>query len=185
MKNIFILAALILSLLFATSVSAQETNSPTVTITAPKYTIEQPDHYRKMWPEDFRDYIRDYSLSNGKTLRIFNSGSRMYAEVDNLGRHAIVATAENTFVAPDRQLKMTINLVGDDDANGELLMVVPSQNVAEKMTRAPVQNLAQAKRTKGMLRQKLAHGKQQRQLSDQDVARNVKPEERTLLVAFR
>ena len=55
----------------------------------------------------------------------------MYAEVSGQDRHEIVVVAPNKFVALARQLKMTINLPENADANGELIMVVLTHPLAD------------------------------------------------------
>jgi hypothetical protein len=120
-------------MLNALSFSAAAQSVPddhTMQITAPSFKIELPAHYRHMRQEDFSDFIRSYDLSNGMTLDLFQRGGQMYAAVSGQDRHEIVAVAPNTFVALDRQLKMTINLPENADANGELIMVVPAHSMA-------------------------------------------------------
>ena len=103
---------------------------PSVSIKANELRIELPDHYRKMWPADYRDYIREYSLSNNMTLRVFARGVNMYAALNNNGEwHKIVAAPSNTFIALDRQIKMRINLLDNEEASGEVVMVVPPRRL--------------------------------------------------------
>jgi len=112
------------------AVHAQEqSDTVSVPVRANDLRIELPDSYKKMWPEQFDDYKRAYTLSNGQTLYIRSLGSNMYAFVDNDPWHKIVAVAPNTFVALDRQLKMQIDL-REEDASGWLTMVVPSRQLS-------------------------------------------------------
>jgi len=128
MKNL-VLISLISA--FALAASAQTTpDNQTVNVTGPALRIELPNHYHRMQASEAYDYLRSYSLSNGMTLDLFYRGPQLYAEVGDQGRHAIVATAPNVFVALDQQLKMTINLHGSDDASGELIMVLPRRQLA-------------------------------------------------------
>lgn len=92
--------------------------------------IDVPEHYRRMWPQDFDNFRRGYTLSNGQTLTIAPRGQHMYARIDGEPWHKIVAAAPNTFVALDRQLKMEINLQDDDRVKGWVLMVVPPRTLA-------------------------------------------------------
>ncbi len=113
-----------------TGAGAQSTPSTSeeerVTVTRPSsIRIEVPEHIRRFTSEEFRPYKAVYDLSNGSTVTLSRVGSHMYAEIDALGRHEIVGTASNAFVALDRQLKLRIDLGGDSGASGELLMVVP------------------------------------------------------------
>jgi len=112
------------------AIHAQEqSDTVSVPVRANDLRIELPDSYKKMWPEQFDDYKRAYTLSNGQTLYIRSLGSNMYAFVDNDPWHKIVAVAPNTFVALDRQLKMQIDL-REDDAKGWLTMVLPSRQLS-------------------------------------------------------
>ncbi|WP_211464505.1 hypothetical protein [Collimonas silvisoli] len=127
MKNlVFILIASMFSLAATAQPAADDS---AVTITAP-LRIDLPSQYHRMQPQEYYDYLRSYDLSNGMTLNLFSRGRKIYAEVGDQGRHEIVATAQNVFVAMDQQLKMTINLHGDD-ASGELIMVLPARQVAQ------------------------------------------------------
>jgi hypothetical protein len=108
----------------------EQSDTVSVPVRANDLRIELPDSYKKMWPEQFDDYKRGYTLSNGQTLYIRSLGSNMYAFVDNDQWHKIVAVAPNTFVALDRQLKMEINLHEDDGASGWLTMIVPSRQLS-------------------------------------------------------
>ncbi|SEN14493.1 hypothetical protein SAMN05428959_101387 [Duganella sp. CF517] len=92
--------------------------------------IELPQRYRKMWPQDYDDYRRGYTLSNGQTLAIAPRGMHMYARIDDGQWHQLVAAAPNAFVALDRQLQMEINLLGDDQVSGWVAMVVPQRTLA-------------------------------------------------------
>lgn len=128
MKNLVLIS--IISV-FALAASAQTApDNQTVNVTGPALRIELPNHYHRMQADEAHDYLRSYSLSNGMTLDLFYRGPQLYAEVGDQGRHAIVATAPNVFVALDQQLKMTINLHGSDDASGELIMVLPRHQLA-------------------------------------------------------
>ncbi|SFI43978.1 hypothetical protein SAMN04515618_12426 [Collimonas sp. OK307] len=129
MKNLILISV---ASLFALAASAQTaTDNQTVNVTGPTLRIDLPSQYHRMHPDEFYDYMRSYSLSNGGTLAVFYRGRQMYAEVGDLGRHEIVAAAPNVFVALDQQLRMTINLRGDTDASGELIMVVPRKQLAD------------------------------------------------------
>ncbi|MES2104522.1 MAG: hypothetical protein V4634_10920 [Pseudomonadota bacterium] len=113
------------------SASAQTvSDSDTVTISGAERTIALPDHYSNMWPDQFRDYLGAYSLSNGKILTVFSRGTRVYAKLQDQSAHQLVATAANTFVALDRKLKMRIELRDNGDVGGELLMAVPRESLS-------------------------------------------------------
>lgn len=111
----------------------QATQGDTVTIPAPAPSqIAAPGPARYMDTVEFSNYKGAYSLSNGQTLTLTQSrfGTKMYAEVDNLGAHRIVSTGKDTFVALDRQLQMRFEFKDDGDVGGELLMVVPGKTIA-------------------------------------------------------
>lgn len=120
------LAAAIGALALAGSAYAQSSDSDNVTITGPAHKIEIPDGNSRLRPENYYDYQGGYSLSNGQTLVISTRGSKMYAEVDDMGRHELVATARNTFVATDKKLEVTIDLHPNAEPTGVLYMMVPA-----------------------------------------------------------
>lgn len=145
MKKLAFISALG-ALALAGGAFAQTGGSETVTISGPAHKIEIPERHSHMWPEDYRNYQGGYSLSNGKTLSISARGTRMYAEVDDMGKHELVATAANTFVSKDKKLEMTISLHENGEPTGELYMMVPAAApVAAAPVPAPVPALAVAK----------------------------------------
>ncbi|KQV85894.1 hypothetical protein ASD15_30185 [Massilia sp. Root351] len=79
---------------------------------------------------DFGAFKGGYELSNGQVLVLKRVGTRMYAEVGEMGLHQIVAVSPNTFVALDQKLKVRIDIDRRGDVGGELLMVVPGSSVA-------------------------------------------------------
>jgi len=93
-------------------------------------SIDVPAKPLRLDRDDFDRYRGAYDLSNGQTLQVFRDGLRMYAEVDQLGRHQIVASARNAFVALDKKMKMRIDLRDDGSVGGELVMMVPAANLA-------------------------------------------------------
>lgn len=132
MKKLVLISIISMSALAATAQTAPD--NQTVKITGPTLRIEPPSHYHRMAADEAYDYLRSYSLANGMTLDLFYRGRTLYAEVGEQGRHEIVSVASNVFVALDQQLKMTINLHGDD-ASGELIMVVPRAQLANGKVR--------------------------------------------------
>ncbi len=107
------------------AVAAQSTpDANTVTISSGD---AQSQAY-KMQPREFAEFKGLYSLSNGQTLFVFSrQGTTMYANVKGQPAHEIIATGPNTFVALDRQLKMTIDRRTNGEVSGELLMRVAPQ----------------------------------------------------------
>lgn len=134
MKTICLIVALG-ALALSPAVLAQQADSGqapvSVPVTANQLRVELPDSYYKMWPEDYRDLVGNYALSNGQTLSIVGRGMNMYAYVDRDRPHKIVATTRGTYVALDRQLKVELDLKGDGGPRGWLTMVVPAQNLAD------------------------------------------------------
>lgn len=133
MKNLLLVALLgVCASAAAPLAAAQATQQgDTVTIPAPApLHIAAPGAGRYMDPEEFRLYKGGYSLSNGQTLTLSRSGTKMYAEVDQLGAHQIVVTGKDTFVALDRKLQVRLEFADDGDVGGELLMVVPGKSIA-------------------------------------------------------
>ena len=127
-KSIVFFLALSALPLAAQTQAQTEKELETVTITESAEKITIPNRLYKMWPEEFYKFKGGYDLSNGQVLALFDRGRRMYAQIGDQPRHEIVATAQNAFVALDRQLKMRIDLHDNGEASGELYMVVPAQS---------------------------------------------------------
>lgn len=107
--------------------SAQtEQQEDRVTIPAPQLRIEAPTRRYYMDEADFGAFKGGYELSNGQVLVLKRVGTRMYAEVGEMGQHQIVAVSHNTFVALDQKLQVRIDIDQRGDVGGELLMVVPA-----------------------------------------------------------
>ncbi|MES2048486.1 MAG: hypothetical protein V4447_08800 [Pseudomonadota bacterium] len=106
--------------------AAQKTSDVDTVTISPNLQITLPEKTFRMWPEQFYEFKGGYQLSNGMTLVLFNIGHGMYAKMSGQESHRIVPTATNTFVAVDRQLKMTIDLKENGEASGEVLFVVPA-----------------------------------------------------------
>ncbi|HEU4843592.1 MAG TPA: hypothetical protein VFT05_04940 [Burkholderiaceae bacterium] len=122
------------SLLSVASLAAySQTTAPseTVTVPGPALRIDAPTHIRYMDQDDFYAYKGAYELANGQLLVLTSRGNKMYAEVNDQGRHQIVATRANSFTALDQQLQMTIDLLPNDNVHGELLMVVPQRTMSD------------------------------------------------------
>ncbi|MBE3024587.1 hypothetical protein GQ37_006730 [Janthinobacterium sp. BJB1] len=113
-------------------------------------TIELPAHRYFMSAETFSPFRGGYELSNGQVLHLRNMssiGALMYARIDNQEEHRIVATGSNSFVALDQQLAMRIDLRDDGSVGGEVLMMVPAENLASgEVVPAHVQNMSLASR---------------------------------------
>ncbi|MCU6497253.1 hypothetical protein LPN04_05530 [Rugamonas sp. A1-17] len=131
MKTIYV-AVVVGGLAWSSALQAQQSEDTLrVPVPANQARIELPDSYSKMWPENYRDLVADYTLSNGQTLSIVSRGTNMYASVDQGPQHKIVATTRNNYVALDRQLKMEINPDDQSGAHGWLTMVVPARSLAD------------------------------------------------------
>jgi hypothetical protein len=138
MKRLTILSCAVTmaaGMLLSVHATAEEQDNTRVTISAPaKDRIQLPDQYRSMSRDEFRDYYRTYTLSNGMSLSVFNWGGATFAAMDDKKWHMLVAANGHTFVALDRQLKMTINLQGEDSATGELYFMQPAQQASSSGT---------------------------------------------------
>jgi hypothetical protein len=135
MKKILLTALLGVCTICVSPLAAaqQEKQGDTVTIPAPAPAqIASPSPARYMDAAEFGNYKGGYNLSNGQVLTLTQSryGTKMYAEVDNLGAHQIVSTGKDTFVALDRKLQVRFDFDRVGDVGGELLMVVPGKNIA-------------------------------------------------------
>ncbi|MFM2087383.1 MAG: hypothetical protein RLZZ237_2252 [Pseudomonadota bacterium] len=109
--------------------------SQTVEVPAHALRIDVPDHPHYMMREDFQQFAGAYELSNGDTLQL-RAGGSMYARIGDQQEHRIIATGRNSFVALDRQLKVRIDHNNDGSVGGELVMVVPAQQLADGSMRA-------------------------------------------------
>jgi hypothetical protein len=123
----YVVAAIVAAMPLAAwsqSTSEGTSDSATVTISKSDRQLTQQDY--RMLPREFAEFKGTYQLSDGNTLFLFSrmAGSHMYAKVQDQPEHEIMATAANSFVALDRQLRMRIDLQADGQASGELLMRV-------------------------------------------------------------
>ncbi|GJJ00171.1 hypothetical protein RugamoR64_07090 [Duganella rhizosphaerae] len=126
------LAVVVGGLALSPALQAQQSDDTVrVPVPANQARIELPAAYYKMWPEDYRDLVARYSLSNGQTLSIVARGMSMYAFVDQDRPHKIVNVSRNTYVALDRQLKLEIDRQDENEVHGWLTMVVPPHNLAD------------------------------------------------------
>lgn len=135
MKKLLFAAALAAASLSVGAQSSMEEER--VTVPRPQLTIDLPDQIRRFSKDDFEPYRMAYDLSNGSSVTLTRTGNRMYAEIDQLGKHEIVGAASNTFVALDRQIKLRIDLDHDGGATGEVLMAVPQTRVAGALPAPP------------------------------------------------
>ncbi|MGK5066222.1 hypothetical protein [Janthinobacterium sp. RT4P48] len=103
----------------------------TVEVPALSLRITPPAQPRYISREDFQPYAGEYTLANGQALRLRQYGGLLYAKVGDGEEHRIVAAAPNLFVALDRKLKVRIDRRDDGTLNGELVMMVPPQRMAD------------------------------------------------------
>ena len=122
----------LLCLAAASTAATAQTLPPEHTVTVPgnAQRIDVPEHPRYMMRQDFKKFVGTYDLSNGDTLELRLAGAVKYARIGQQEEHRIVATDRNAFVALDRQLKVRIDLNDDGSVDGELVMVVPAQNLS-------------------------------------------------------
>lgn len=96
-------------------------------VRVPAYVIEVPAQPIHMFPGDFDKYKGSYDLSNGESMTLRQVGSHIYADVGDRPRTEMVATTRNSFVAVDRQFKMTLQGSGyDGNLSGEMLLTTPA-----------------------------------------------------------
>ena len=72
---------------------------------------------------DFEAYRGDYSLSNGKELRLKRYGGKMYAQIGGQSEHEIVRTGRGTFAALDRTMHMQLDVDRYGDVTGSLTYI--------------------------------------------------------------
>ncbi|RZT04373.1 hypothetical protein SAMN05216319_3845 [Duganella sp. CF402] len=114
-----------LALCAATLGTQAQTSDESVRIPAPRLTIELPERHSYVDPRESREFRGTYELSNGQLLTLTAVGNIMYGEVGEQGRHRMVATRHNTFVALDRKLQVRIDRGQDGETSGEVLVAVP------------------------------------------------------------
>jgi hypothetical protein len=115
------------ALCVATFGTQAQPSDDSVTIPAPRLAIDQPERHYYIDPKESREFRGTYELSDGQQLRLTAVGNIMYGEVGEQGRHRLVATRHNTFVAVDRKLQVRIDRGRDGETSGEVLMAVPMQ----------------------------------------------------------
>jgi hypothetical protein len=137
--------ASILSTVALTAAAQPVSDSSTVTITPKGPVIVAPSQPRAMSRDEFSHFIGSYELSNGDSIALFTRGLKKYAALHGEARHELVAASGNSFVAKDRQLKVTF-VSGDDGevVGGEVLMAMPADRLAAAKAhkQAVVQSLA-------------------------------------------
>lgn len=127
-----LLSSAILGLAACTAANAQTLpDSQRVVVPGNPLSIDLPARRHYMMSDDFKQFAGGYDLSNGDTLELRRAGATMYARIGKQQEHQIVATGRNSFVALDRQLKVRIDHKDDGTVGGELVMVVPSQQLAD------------------------------------------------------
>ena len=129
MKTLF--AASILGLAAVAAVAQPASDDNTVTITSNQRVIALPDAPRAMSAQEFGSYTGSYELADGNSIALFTRGGVKYAAVHGQGAHALVAKNDNTFVARDRQLAVTIEKSADGKVSGEVLMALQGGQVAD------------------------------------------------------
>lgn len=107
-------------------------DSERVTVPAPasQLKIELPAKPYWMERQRFEELRGNYELSNGHTLYLTRSGYTLYGEIDEQGRHPLVASGYSSFVATDLKLKVHITSLPDGGVGGEVLMAVPRRLAA-------------------------------------------------------
>ncbi|HEY9104523.1 hypothetical protein [Chitinimonas sp.] len=121
-------SALLLTPFLAMAEQPSDTDDSPVQITGSlrSPSISLPEAYSTMHPSDYYDYLRTYDLANGMELTVYGYRNRVYAAVGDQPRHELVAAGPSTFYARDGAMKMSVELLGQYEAQGELQMVVPA-----------------------------------------------------------
>lgn len=137
MKSVLLSATLALALAGTAQAQSQSQDqsepipeSQRVAVPAHNLSIDLPARPYRMWREEFKQFAGGYDLSNGDTLELRREGAAMYARIGKQEEHRIIASSRNAFVALDRKLKVRIDHHDDGSVGGELVMVVPAQNLA-------------------------------------------------------
>lgn len=123
---------LLLAVLLGTlSLAAPAQTAQDNAVTIRGYQIELPARPQRLGMYDFDAYKGAYDLGNGDVLTMLQVGRRIYAELGDGQRREIVSAGHGTFVALDRQLKVTLNRDNFGDVSGEVIMPVPRKDVAQ------------------------------------------------------
>ena len=135
MKSVLLSATLALALAGTAQSQSQDQSEPIpesqrVAVPANHLSIDLPARPYRMWRDEFKQFAGGYDLSNGDTLELRRDGAAMYARIGKQEEHRIIASSRNAFVALDRKLKVRIDHHDDGSVGGELVMVVPAQNLA-------------------------------------------------------
>lgn len=122
---------MLVALLGTLSLGAPAQTTPDNAVTIRAYQIELPAVPYRMMMGDFDTYKGAYDLANGDVLAMRQFGHRIYAELGDGERRELVAAGPNVFVARDRQLKVTLIRDRNGDFGGEVIMPMPSRDVAQ------------------------------------------------------
>jgi hypothetical protein len=118
---------LLLSIALGALSLAATAQDPATSVRVPAYAIEIPAQPLHMFPGDFDKYKGSYDLSNGESMTLRQVGAHIYANVGDRPRTEMVASSRNSFVAVDRQFKMTLQGANyDENVTGEMLLVTPA-----------------------------------------------------------
>lgn len=134
MKSVLLSATLAFALAGAAQAQSQGQSapipeSPRVAVPAHNLSLDLPARPYRMWRDEFKQFAGAYDLSNGDTLELRRDGAAMYARIGKQDEPRIIASSRNAFAALDRKLKVRIDLHDDGSVGGELLMMVPVQNL--------------------------------------------------------
>ncbi|HEY8097325.1 MAG TPA: hypothetical protein VIE65_14690 [Methylobacter sp.] len=131
-----IIVASILSMIAINAIAQPVTDSNTVTITAKGPVIVLPARTQAMSPGEFGQFAGSYELANGNSIALFSRGLKKYAALHGEAWHELVAVAGNSFVAKDRQLKVTLDRNDDGEVSGgEVFIVVPADRISKNSPR--------------------------------------------------
>ena len=114
----------------------------TVTITGNQRAIALPDSPRGMDALEFEKFAGSYEMANGNSIALFVRAGIKYAALHGEAAHALVAKNDNTFVAKDGQLEVTLDKDDSGKVSGEVLMTVPAEKVAGGAVQQHVVNVA-------------------------------------------
>ena len=141
MRNLIIVSVLMTAL---PALAQPVTDDNTVTITAKGPAISLPAHTYSMSRGEFSQFTGSHELTNGNSVALFARGLKKYAALHGEPWHEVVAVGGDSFVAKDRQLK--VSFARDDFGQvtgGEVLMLVPADRISRVAPRKlQVQNVA-------------------------------------------
>jgi hypothetical protein len=106
MKN---LTAIMLFSMLCGVASAQSTQQPhEIVVSGSQIRQDYPSDLGNVWYDEFEKIQGIYYFANGKSMRLWMWGNRMYAEIDGKNKFLLIAVSPYVFLARNQQVRITI-----------------------------------------------------------------------------